>query len=193
MQRREGVVFRLAYRLYKRLFALLTGHTISFGNFCAIPGQLLEKVVHVPEIWNHFAAGIIKSRIPFQLLPTDRGARLSGRSGMNFAALVVHGLSAISVFIESVSVRLIALSILLILASGCGIAVVLGIRLFTDYGIPGWATNATLGLVIVSMQALLLSTLLTFVVLSHRSQRSFIPVFDCAKYVLGVETLHDVE
>lgn len=100
-------------------------------------------------------------------------------------------MSAISVFVESVSVRLIALSIALIVASACGIAVVLVIRLFTDYGIPGWATNATLGLVIVSMQAMLLSTLLTFVVLSHRSQRNFIPVFDCTKYVLRVETLHD--
>ena len=177
--RSEGLVFRMFYGIYKRMFRLLTGHPISFGNFCLVPGSVLEKLVHVPEIWNHFSAGIIKSRLVYSTVDTHRGHRISGESKMNFTALVVHGLSAVSVFIEKVAVRLISFSILRIIA-------VFAVRVLTDLGIPGWATDTVLGLTIVSLQGLLLSTVLTFIVLTHRSQKNFVPIFDCKQYVLSV-------
>lgn len=42
--------------------------------------------------------------------PASTGNRLSGASKMNFAALLVHGLSALSVFGDIVGARLLAAS-----------------------------------------------------------------------------------
>jgi glycosyltransferase involved in cell wall biosynthesis len=99
--RSEGVVFRAFYFFYKVFFYLLTGKQIAFGNFSLIPGTLLNRVAHLPEIWNHFAAGIMRANIPWSSIPTKRGMRYGGTSSMNFVTLVVHGLSAISVIRKS--------------------------------------------------------------------------------------------
>ena len=58
-ERSEGPVFQFLYKMYRLSFWLFTGRQIDFGNFCLIPGKLLERVVAIPDIWNHFPAGII--------------------------------------------------------------------------------------------------------------------------------------
>lgn len=99
----EGIRFRFLYFLYKVLFEQLTGKPIRFGNFCLIPAETLQKVVFLSEIWNHFAGGLIRSKFPYQTIPTERGHRLAGASKMNYVGLIMHGLSAISVHIDLVS------------------------------------------------------------------------------------------
>lgn len=114
-RRSEGGVFRAFYFLYKVIFNLLTGREIAFGNFSLIPCSLLNRVAHLPEIWNHFAAGIMRANIPWSSIPTQRGKRYGGKSSMNFVALVIHGLSAISVYIEILTVRLMLFAFFIIL------------------------------------------------------------------------------
>jgi polyisoprenyl-phosphate glycosyltransferase len=188
-KRSEGIGFRLFYQLYKRVYYVLTGSTISFGNFCIIPRDLLKQLVFVPEIWNHFSAGVTKSKLPMTTIPTARGNRISGRSKMNFASLVMHGLSAISVHIDIVSVRLFILSTTIIVLSLVGIVLVLGVRLLTTWAIPGWATNITMGLLIVLLQAFLVSFLLVFLILPNRTYKHFVPSLDYADHILSIEKL----
>ena len=77
------------------------------GNFSVIPRERLASLVVVSELWNHYAAAAMRSRQPFCTIPTRRAERLDGESKMNFVGLVVHGLSAISVYSDIVGVRLL--------------------------------------------------------------------------------------
>ncbi len=97
-KRNEGGAFQVLYWLYKRAFRLLTGQSIGVGNFSVVPHSILRRLVSVSAIWNHYAVGVMKAKIPVAEIVTDRGKRLAGKSSMNLASLVVHGLSAISVF-----------------------------------------------------------------------------------------------
>ncbi len=76
---------------------MLTGMIIRFGNFCHIPDCQLDRLVCFPDLWNSLS-GCIKSGLPVVRIPTHRANRLTGFSKMNFTALVLHGLSTISVF-----------------------------------------------------------------------------------------------
>jgi glycosyltransferase involved in cell wall biosynthesis len=182
-KRMEGPFFKIMYSMYKRLFKILTGFPISFGNFCAMPNGLAKKIIYVSEIWNHFSGGIMRSKLPYKLLPTKKGNRYKGFSKMNFQSLILHGLSSISVHIDLVAVRFLISSIVLLLFSIVAIAVVINVKLFTTLALPGWTSTMIIGLTLVFLQALLFSVLLTFIILSYRTQKTFIPATDYKQYI----------
>jgi glycosyltransferase involved in cell wall biosynthesis len=189
-RRSEGLVFRIFYFLYKVTFNILTGREIAFGNFALIPHGLLNRAAHLPEIWNHFAAGLMRANIPWASIPSQRGKRYSGKSSMNFIALVIHGLSAISVYIEIVTVRLMLSAIVIILIGIISFLVLLYIKYLTPLAIPGWATNVAIGIVVITFQAILLLALLAFLSLNYRSNKLFIPAKDYQDYLLNLEKIH---
>jgi hypothetical protein len=127
-KRHEAIWFQVFYSVYKFIFSFLTGKTIAFGNFCIIPPALLTKITFVSEIWNHFSGGVIRSKLPYKHIPIERGKRLYGKSKMNFTSLVLHGLSAISVHIDTVAVRLVIFTISLVAISIFAIFTVIVIK-----------------------------------------------------------------
>ena len=127
-----------------------------------IPRQKLNSLVHYSEIWSHLPAGIIKSGLSFTSVQVNRGTRYAESSRMNFFSLVLHGMGAIAVFLEKVAVRLLMLSFILILVSVVVIFSVIGIRLFTNLAIPGWASTILSAMVIVLLQGFLLSLFTIF-------------------------------
>jgi len=137
----------------------------------------------MPELWNHFAAGIIRSKIPRMLLPLERGTRIEGSSKMNFQALIIHGLSAISVFIDTMAIRLLVLCLFLIFISISAILVIFGVKLFSNFAVPGWASYIVLGFSSVLLQAVTLFFVQAFLVLSFRSQKSFVPYYDYRQFI----------
>lgn len=189
--RTEDWVFRLFYRLYRIIFQTLTGKAISFGNFSVIPMKLLVKVVHLPEIWNHFAAGIMRSGLPQSTVVLGRGKRYAGKSKMNFVGLVLHGLSAISVYTDIMTVRMILFTFGVIAAVIIAFVGLLYIRFMTLLAIPGWATTVGLGLVMMLFQAILLLMSLAFLALSARSANLFIPIKQYQDYLLESEIIYD--
>jgi glycosyltransferase involved in cell wall biosynthesis len=192
-KRSEGFFFRLFYRIYKFVFVLLTGKKISFGNFCVMPVKYLRKIVHVPDIWNHFSGGVLRSGIPYTAIATERGKRYHGESKMNFTRLILHGLSAVSVYADFMAIRLILLSFFLIVATIAGIIGVAFVRLFTELAIPGWATFTVLGLGILFFLALLLGLFLLFNVLTMKTQKTIIPAKDYMDYIITVKTIEPHE
>jgi glycosyltransferase involved in cell wall biosynthesis len=186
-RRSEGWFFRLFYELYKLSFRLLTGIEISFGNFALIPASILARVVYLPDIWNHFAAGIIHARLPWRTIPTSRGTRYAGKSKMNFIALILHGLSSMSVFVEIMTARLIILVLGIFLFVFMAFLLLVYVRFFTPLAIPGWATSVGIGLIIITAQAASFLVLLSFVVLSYRTNKLFIPAKDYHDYIFAVE------
>lgn len=188
-RRSEGFFFKLFYKLFKLIFLGLTGSKISFGNFSLIPPEKLEQIVYFQEIWNHFAAGIMYSNLKRKTISTDRGKRYAGKSHMNLVSLVLHGLSAISVYTETVYVRLILVSFLVIILDIIGFIILLYVKYLTPLAIPGWATNVAVGLVLIMLQAILFLTILSFAILGYRSMKMFIPAIDFESYLRKVEKI----
>lgn len=188
-RRTESMTFRLYYWLYRQLHWILTGLRVRVGNFCIMPASAVASLVAVPETWNHVAAAVFKSRLPFVTIPTARGYRLAGRSSMNFVALVVHGLSALSVFGEIVGVRLMVASVASFMTlAGLGFGMATW-SLGTRQPIPGWAL-ASGGLVAVLLtQLVVVSFLAALSILSARNAQNFLPLRDWRYFVRKARTL----
>jgi glycosyltransferase involved in cell wall biosynthesis len=186
-KRMEGAAFKLSYHAYRMVHKALTGISVRVGNFSVIPIEALGRLMVVSELWNHYAAAVFRSRIPYTSVPIPRGTRLAGRSHMNFVSLLVHGLGAISVFGDIVGARLLALTAFATVAAALLIGVVAGVRLFTDLGIPGWATYVTGILLIILAQALMASLALVFIIVGGRTGTGFLPLRDASFFIDHVE------
>ncbi len=189
VRRSEGGAFRFFYWLYRLLFRLLTGRGIDFGNFCLIPSIHLAALTRNAGVWNHLAASIVRSRAPIISVPTFRGTRYAGRSNMSFIALVLHGLSALSVFSDIALVRILVLSLVLGVLTMVGLTVVVSIRFLTDLAIPGWASTVASALVIILVQAAVLTTVSVFSLLYMRSTKTIVPLLDAPSYIESVQRL----
>ena len=151
---------------------------------CALPIYIVVSA----DLWNHYAAAVLRARIPVVTVPLARGKRLNGRSQMNFYSLVVHGFSAMSVFIDIISVRLLAVTVVGSIASLGAIAAVIAVRCCTDIAVPSWVTAMAPLLILVFPQTVLLAVVLVFLVMQSRSNLSFLPIRD-AQYFMGVVQL----
>jgi polyisoprenyl-phosphate glycosyltransferase len=188
MKRSEGMVFRLLYGLYKNFYRMLTGQEIRIGNFSIIPYRILGRLVAVAEIWNHYAAGLQRAKVPYTEIPTNRGTRLAGKSKMSMINLVAHGLSSISVYADVVGTRLLilvsAISVVVLIL----IVVLIAIRLFT-IGIPespGWISYIIGLLFTALLQAIMFSIFFIFIILSGRNNASFLPCRDYHYFIWKV-------
>jgi polyisoprenyl-phosphate glycosyltransferase len=189
-KRTEGPMFRIGYACYKLMFWLLAGRSIGFGNFCLIPKTRLSYIIYRSDVWNHLAATISRCRLPVRTIRCLRGTRYFGSSRMNLSSLVIFGLSAISVYIDVVVSRILAVTATFIVMCLVAIAIIISIKEFTDVAIPGWATNA-LGFAIVALlQNLSLSIAAILFALYSRSIQGVIPAKNAYDYVLGQSPLY---
>jgi polyisoprenyl-phosphate glycosyltransferase len=168
-RRTEGVLFKTFYVFYKVLFRILTGQRLNFGNFSCIPIAFLTKVIAQPALWNHYSGSIIKSKLPYSMIPLDRGKRYHGQSKMNIVSLIVHGLSAIAIYIEIVTVRLLLFSLAGIGLSLLAILTVFIVKIFTPLAIPGWASNISLLIFNIIIQFTVVSLLILLLILYNRN------------------------
>jgi len=182
-RRMEKFSFQFCYRLYCAVHWMLTGVRVRVGNFSIVPWQAIERLVVVSELWNHYAAAVFRARLPYRTIPMDRGRRIQGESKMNFTALLVHGLSAISVFSDIVSARLLTLACAVVVAMAGAGAAVLGVRFAAHAAIPSWAGYAGAALFILLSQALLGAFVLVFIIISARANMTFIPLRDAHHFI----------
>ena len=189
-RRSESLVFRIFYALFKLLHLILTGKGVRVGNFSAIPRRRLSSLVVVAEIWNHYAAAVFRSRQPYCMIPTFRSRRLCGSSSMNFVSLVTHGLSAISVYSDTVGVRLLVMAIILAFLTFAGMAGAILVRLATDLAIPGWASYTVGILLVLFVQAIMAAFVFSFVILGSRHGTTFLPRRDYSFFIGSIWTLH---
>lgn len=188
-RRFEGIVFRAGYSLFRLLHRFLTGIPVRVGNFSIISSAALNRLACMPELWNHYAGAVFKSKVRFECIPIDKGRRLRGRSRMNFASLVAHGLAGIASFQEIVATRILIANAVCLAVLLLSLAIVIGIRLFTDLAIPGWATYTVGVIVLLVSQILAVSFSLVFSLISNRSCTAFIPSRDCLAFVDRLDNL----
>ena len=182
-RRSEGVTFSFLYRLYRIVHRIMTGIAVQVGNFSVIPYRLLGRLVTMSDLWNHYAAAVFQSRLPYRMIPTARANRLSGTSRMSFVSLVVHGLSAVAVFADRVGARLL-ISVIVTLAIVLAGLVVAGTRwIMTGRAPSAWAIGAAALAVVVLLQVVAAASLFVLQVLFARASSTFIPARDYPFFV----------
>ena len=192
-RRLESLLFRTFYLFYKILHRALTGISVRVGNFSILPSEYLGTLAIMPELWNHYAAAVVRSKLPFTMIPITRGHRIAGTTQMNFVGLVRHGLSAISVFGDIVGVRVLIGSLAGALLAGVAIFAIISVRLVTHWAIPGWATYSVGLLTIILLQFITIATSFTLVALSNQANFSFLPFRDYAYFVAETVDLYSHE
>jgi hypothetical protein len=190
-KRSEGVAFKLFYRLYKVIFYALTSQKLDFGNFSCIPNSLLSKVVSTPEIWNHYSGGIIKSKIPYASVGTDRGQRYQGSSKMNFQNLVLHGLSSISIYLDVVSIRLLFIAFSFAVLTAFGLFAIIYMHFFTDILIPEWYSLVVLSLINILVIVMLTTFLILLFQLNQKNSVKFPPKQFYKNFILTISNIHE--
>ena len=189
-KRSENLSFRIWYGLYKVAFKLMTGKVIDFGNFMAITKTALTMLAHHPSLWNNLPATVVLSRISLTRLYTERGTRFHGKPKMNFVSLLIHGLSAISVFLDIFLVRLLCGLAVVMAGALIATAIIIFIRFFTDFATAGWATAAAGPLVVVFLTSLFVAALATLGLLSNRSALQTVPFTDASRFIVSTTTVY---
>lgn len=185
-KRVETLSFKAFYLLYKLFFELVTGQAISFGNFCLLSRSYVDRLVMVSDLWNNLPAAIMRSQLPITLVPIRRGRRYAGKSKMNFSSLIVHGFSSMSVYADTIFVRLLLLSTGLFVFCVILILAVFSLRIFLPTPATlGWATTVAFSMIIILVQVLLTTISSILVLLNNRVQRLFIPLVDFHPYLAG--------
>ena len=175
----------MCYLLYRWVFQCLTGKSLRFGNFSVVPGNYVVQLSLMPELSINFAAALIKSRLPIVGVNCDRGPRYDGVTSQNFVGLIIHALNGITVFSDIALVRVSLFSGALIMLTLVSMAILAGIRVFTDLAIVGWASNVFGVLLILMFQSLLLSLVAAFV----RGMQPRSPVADPNAYRVAVTSV----
>lgn len=182
-RRVESFVFKAFYVLYRFFHFWVTGRRIQFGNFSLMPAGHIASIVAYPELWNHYAAAVLKSRLPYSTIRADRGYRLRGRSRMNFVSLVVHGLSALFASYEVVSTRLLVATGIMALTTLAMIVIVASVRLVAHIAVPGWAPLVGGLLLLITIQLLATALTIIFSVMMNRNMLGFLPLRDYSYFV----------
>ena len=158
-KRKESLLFKLGYAVYKVIFKIITGQSIHFGNFCLINRTMLNRVttsgfVHFPAFLSKFA-----SRRAY--IEANRDKRGHGKSKMNIADLLNH---AIKSFIEYAE-RLLLVCLWIFIFLVIGLTIFAGFivyeKLCTNNAILGWASTITLGLfngALIALSAFVIGT-----------------------------------
>jgi polyisoprenyl-phosphate glycosyltransferase len=192
-RRSEGWLFTFFYFFYRKMFRALVGQDVQFGNFSVIPGALLRRVASVSEIWNHYAIGILKAKIPYSAIPTSRAKRLAGHTHMNFASLILHGLSAVAIYGDVLGVRAVIATTLMVIPVVLVALTAVGIRLFTNLAIPGWTTDVVAFALLASLQFATLAAFFIFLILHSKNNASFLPRRDYAYFITDVTNAYQHE
>lgn len=143
--------FKAFYQVYKRLFAWLTGRSISFGNFMALKRPAVRRLAAMQELPIHVAAAALASKLRMSIRPIDRGARYAGQSKMNFVGLALHGFRALMVFAEDVLVRVGVLCGLIAGVAILAAAATVALKI-VGFATPGWFSVAFGILVLTVLQ-----------------------------------------
>lgn len=157
----ESLRFKAFYAVYKRIFTLLTGRTIAFGNFMALKDRSVRRLVSMQELSIHVAGSVLASKLRTRACALDRGPRYAGQSKMNFVGLALHGFKALMVFAEDVLVRVGIACALIASLSVTGAIAAIVLKLI-GFSTPGWFSVALGILVLMLLQtgALALMTLM---------------------------------
>jgi glycosyltransferase involved in cell wall biosynthesis len=187
----ETFRFKTFYAIYKQFFSLMTGRSISFGNFMALKAHAVKRLVCMQELSIHVAGAVLASKLRASALPIDRGPRYAGKSKMNFVGLTLHGFKALMIFAEDVLVRVGIACVLIAALSVLGGVTAILLKVL-GFSTPGWSSVVLGILILMFMQtgALALMTLMLTGVMRSGSVTTAISYQDFVQDVLTTSGKH---
>ena len=113
VQRSEGPLFQLLYKIHKFVTFIFTGKNMNFGNYCILTKKDVEKLHSKASLWSSFSGTVKKNLKPLNEIKSVRGLRYFGPSHMSLLKLLIHSFSIIAVFKYQVILRSTFMIILL--------------------------------------------------------------------------------
>ena len=153
-KRRESATFRVMYLAFRLMFRFLTGVTIRNGNYAAYRGWLAQRMLRHPYFDLCYSSTLATLMPDAAFVPCERGTRYAGRSRMTYSRLFLHGVRMLMPLMDRIAIRALIIFSGVLALGGVMALVVLGVKLFTNTGIPGWATYTLLLILIISFVAL---------------------------------------
>lgn len=187
-RRSESWQFVASYYVYKATFRLLTGEYLDFGNYSVMGRPAARRLTAMHELWLSLPGTVVRARLDLVRLSTDRGRRYVGRSRMKVVGLVVHGMSAVGVFVERAFTRvLMAIGILAgLIAVGFVAALMLkALGLAT----PGWVTTIAAALVVVLVQTAMIALCGLLLVFGNAANVALAPATTARDLIAGVDRI----
>jgi len=153
-KRKEKLLFKIFYILFKMAFRVLTGHVVKSGNFASFTGTLLKRMIFHPYFDLCFSSTLVTIGFPIHYVGCERGDRIAGTGHMRFIKLIIHGLTMLMPFLDQIAVRFLLFffsifsgSVLLLLAAW-------GLPLVTPHHPPGWTFLALFFVMSLSIGAI---------------------------------------
>ncbi len=137
-RRKETLVFKAFYALYKRVFRFLTGTVIQTGNYALYHSSVGARILLHPYFDLSYASTLfaLGSRLVF--VPCPRGSRYKGQSRMNFSRLAIHGVRMLMPFMDRIAIRGVLGFALLSLISALLCVALAVARIGGTYPVPNW-------------------------------------------------------
>jgi polyisoprenyl-phosphate glycosyltransferase len=116
---------------------------IAFGTHCLIDHSVVARLKELPERSRYLPGLVAFSSGRIASIKLDRGARQHGESRVGTWGLFRLAVTALLSF-SSLPIHLVSLfGLLASLSAAAAGVVIVGIRLLTDFAIPGWASMMT--------------------------------------------------
>lgn len=148
-KRKEKFSFVAYYRLYKLLFYFITNTWLDFGNYCMINKKALA-IINKSSFVN-FPAFLSRLKLKKKKIRYDRRNRIGGNSKMRWKGLVYHGIFSYVEYAEDLLFIFIRLFISSTIILFFIIFVLIYLRFYTDFNVPGWTSIMILSLLNLSV------------------------------------------
>ena len=169
-KRRESVLFRVLHFTYKKIFKMLIGKDLDFGNFSCMTKANLNKIVNINNLQTHYSASILRSKIPFSKIDCEKGFRIEGSSKLDFWKHFAHALMSLSVFVDLIAIKFFFISLVGIALSIITALIIFIVKLYYPKILLGIASTILLSLAIITIVLFLISLFSLIIFLNNKNQ-----------------------
>lgn len=168
-KRLESIKFKIGYFFYKKIFKIISGNKINFGNYTMVSENVVIALVNQNFI--HYSAFLSKLKYTKSYICFDRMKRINGQSKMNINSLVLHGLNSLIEYSEELLLFFIKILLYFFVIMGIYEISVFYNKFISHKALSGWTSTITLSFVII---ILLISSIITigFLLLSQKQKFS---------------------
>jgi len=169
-KRKESFLFRALHFIYKKIFKILIGKELDFGNFSCLSKANLNKIVNINNLQTHYSAAILRSKIPYNKIDCEKGFRIEGSSKLNFWKHFAHALMSLSVFVDLIAIKFFFISLIGIVLSIISAVIIFLMKFYYSQMLLGLTSNILLSLAIILIVLFLISLFSLIIFLNNKNQ-----------------------
>ena len=169
-KRKESTIFRTLHFFYKKIFKILIGKELDFGNFSCMTKANLNKIVKINNLQTHYSASILRSNISFKKIDCEKGYRIEGNSKLNFWKHFAHALMSLSVFIDLIAIKFFFISLIGIVLSILFSITIFLMKFYYPKMLLGLASDVLLSLAIIIIVLFFISLFSLIILLNNKNE-----------------------